>query len=48
MTTPPIIVDLINKVILRVGEDTNAQEKYAEIVAAQQRSVTTAGGSTKQ
>jgi hypothetical protein len=43
METPPIVVDLINKTILRVGQDDKAQEKYEQIVAAQREAVTTAG-----
>ncbi|MGO9898835.1 MAG: hypothetical protein ACLP0J_03875 [Solirubrobacteraceae bacterium] len=43
METPPVVVDLINKVILRVGQDEDAREKYSQIVAAQQSAVTAAG-----
>ncbi len=43
METPPIVVDLINTVILRVGQDANAQEKYNQIVAAQKSAITAAG-----
>jgi hypothetical protein len=43
METPPIVVDLISKTILRVGQDEKAKEKYEQIVAAQREAVTTAG-----
>lgn len=43
METSPIVVDLITKTILRVGQDPKAQEKYAQMVAAQREAVTTAG-----
>jgi hypothetical protein len=44
MTTHPIIFDLINKVILHVGVDPAADRHYAEIVSAQQQTVTAASG----
>jgi hypothetical protein len=48
METAPVVVDLINKVILRVGQDEQAREKYAEIVAAQHAAITAAGPSEQQ
>lgn len=42
METPPIVVDLISKTILRVGQDDKAQEKFEQIIAAQRQAVTTA------
>lgn len=46
-TVQPIIFDLINKVVLQVGVDREADRRYAEIVAAQQSAVTTAQGAPK-
>ena len=48
METPPIVVDLINKVILRPGQDEKAQEMYEQIMAAQRAAITTAGPSERQ
>lgn len=44
VTTQPIILDLVNKVVLHVGADPVADKRYAEIVAAQQQSAAVAHG----
>jgi hypothetical protein len=41
METPPIVVDLINGAILRVGQDANARERYEQFLATQREAVTT-------
>lgn len=47
METPPIVVDLVNGVILRFGQDPNAREKYEEMAAAQREAATSAGPSQR-
>lgn len=44
VTTQPIIFDLIHGVVLHVGQDPEADKRYAELVAAQQAEATTAAG----
>lgn len=48
METPPIVVDLINGVILRVGQDPGARAKYEELAAAQREAATSVGSSEPQ
>lgn len=43
----PIIFDLVNKVVLQVGRDPEADRRYAELVSAQQQTLTTASGVPK-
>lgn len=47
MQTQPIIFDLVNKVVLQVGRDPDADRRYAELVAAQAQTVTSAQGVPK-
>jgi len=47
MQTPPVIFDLVNKVVLQVGRDPDADRRYAELSAAQSHVVTAAQGVQK-
>jgi hypothetical protein len=43
MVMRPIIFDFINKIVVHVGSDSDADKRYQEFIAQQQRQTATSG-----